>query len=77
MRSRKRVEGEAEFELGDRVRMSCGGEGVVVGVIERGEFAPCLRARNWMSIGKGVLIQSNAGEVIHYREPGIQLSRLG
>jgi hypothetical protein len=64
------------FNVGDRVAISAGGEGTVVGVIERQEFARNLEAWRWSSLSRGLIVLLDDGMFAHVREPDLDVRRL-
>jgi hypothetical protein len=65
------------FNVGDRVSMSAGATGTVVGIIEREEFARNLEAWRWKSLTRGLIVLLDDGMFAHVREPEIGVRRLG
>jgi hypothetical protein len=61
--------------LGDRVRWGRDDEGIVVGVIERDEYADPAAANRWRDLRRGVLVQTQAGDVLHIRDADTVLRR--
>ncbi|HUO71939.1 MAG TPA: hypothetical protein VMU39_14290 [Solirubrobacteraceae bacterium] len=57
------------FSVGDRVTLTSGAHGTVVGVIERREFARNLEAWRWTSLSGGLIILQDDGVFTHVREP--------
>lgn len=73
VRQTRRVSNE-EFKLGDTV--SWGNQiGVVVGIIERGEYAEPGSAHRWRPLGRGILVRTSEGEVFHFRDAAGALTR--
>ena len=64
------------FSVGDRVALSAGGQGTVVGVIDRHEYARNLEAWRWSSLTQGLIVLLDDGVFTHVREPEIDLRRL-
>jgi len=55
------------FHVGDEVHW--GRErGIVVGVIERGEYSEAQRQRRWSGLGRGVLVETADGQIVHIRD---------
>lgn len=65
------------FSVGDRVALSAGGTGTVVGVIDRKEYARNLEAWRWSSLAQGLLVLLDDGMFTHIREPDFDVQRLG
>ena len=65
------------FNLGDRVSMSAGATGTVVGIIERDEYARNLEAWRWKSLTRGLIVLLDDGMFAHVREPEVGVRRLG
>ena len=63
------------FSVGDRVELSSGGTGTVVGVIDRREFAQNLEAWRWSSTTHGLIVLLDDGVFTHVREPELDLRR--
>jgi len=55
--------------VGDRVKLSKGQRGVVVGSIDSREYTPDFPKEEWEYLGSGIIIKSDSGEVFHYAEP--------
>jgi hypothetical protein len=55
-----------EVCVGDRVRFSSDGTGVVVACIDRDEFSPGHPREQWARLGGGVLIDTSFGGLVHY-----------
>ena len=62
-------------KLGDKVRLGQDAGGVVVGVINTGEYAPGFPKSEWEYLEAGVMINFPSLGMIHYAalEPGIEL----
>ena len=58
-----------DVRLGDRVELWKGCAGVVVAVIDRGEYASDYPKVDWEYLKAGVLIDSDMAGLIHYLEP--------
>jgi preprotein translocase subunit YajC len=58
-----------QFTVGDRVTLSGGATGTVVGVIERREFAKNLEVWRWASLAKGLIVLQDDGVFTHVRAP--------
>ena len=65
------------FNVGDRVSMSAGATGTVVGIIERQEYARNLEAWRWKSLTRGLIVLLDDGMFAHVREPELDVRRLG
>jgi hypothetical protein len=65
------------FNVGDRVAISAGGTGTVVGIIERHEYARNLEAWRWSSLARGLIVLLDDGLFAHVREPDLDVRRLG
>lgn len=52
--------------LGDKVVLAGGMTGVVVAVIEAGQYAPRYKASEWEYLAKGVLVESPEAGLVHY-----------
>jgi hypothetical protein len=61
--------------LGARVVVQLLGVGIIVGIIDRGEYSPHLDARAWAELGTGVLVQLADGSLVHVREPLVGVRR--
>src|SRR5258706_11614974 len=55
-----------EARLGDRVRFSNGDEGVIVFSIDADEYAPDFPKAEWAYLGKGVMVRTVQGALVHY-----------
>ncbi|HYM30590.1 MAG TPA: hypothetical protein VEU47_04785 [Candidatus Cybelea sp.] len=56
-------------QLGDRVRLWSGVEGIVVCSIDTDEFSDEYSREHWAYLRSGVLIRSAETGLIHYLEP--------
>ena len=56
------------FNVGDRVEISSGGIGTVVGVIDRHEFARNLESWRWASLTEGLLVLLDDGAFAHVQK---------
>jgi len=65
------------FSVGDRVALATGGEGTVVGVFDRQEYARNLEAWRWSSLTHGLLVLLDDGVFTHICEPEFDVRRLG
>jgi hypothetical protein len=65
------------FNVGDRVSISAGATGTVVGIIEREEFARNLEAWRWKSLTRGLIVLLDDAMFAHVREPEVGVRRLG
>ena len=61
------------FSVGDRVLLTSGAHGTVVGVIDRHEFARNLEAWRWASLSGGLIILQDDGVFTHVREPAFDV----
>lgn len=57
------------FQIGDRVTLAWGGEGTVVGVIERDEYARDVEASRWAGQSEGIIVRMPDEFYIHVRTP--------
>lgn len=64
------------FSVGDRVAMTAGRTGTVVGVIERQEYARNLEAWRWSSLTSGLIVLLDDGAFAHVSEPERSVRRL-
>ncbi len=64
------------YSIGDRVELSTGAKGTVVGVIDRQEYARNLEAWRWSSLTQGLLVLLDDGVFTHVREPETAVQRL-
>jgi hypothetical protein len=55
-------------QLGDKVRLGDDQSGVVVAVIEAGEYASGYRASDWQYLGNGLIVSTDFGDV-RFDEP--------
>jgi hypothetical protein len=64
-----------QVRLGDRVRLGSDSGGVVVCVIDTGEYTDRCPEKNWSYLKKGVVIEFPTFGLIHYEElePDISL----
>jgi hypothetical protein len=67
--------GKAAIHVGDRVRVGKT-TGIVVGVIERGEFAPPHSPNHWIGLGRGVLIATADRDLCHVQDTTSVVHRL-
>ena len=58
-----------EIRVGDQVDHPGPATGVVVFVLERGEFAPGFPAEEWSYLESGFMVQDPDGTLIFYPEP--------
>jgi hypothetical protein len=58
-----------DVRLGDRVELWPGCIGVVVAVIDRGEYGLDYPEADWKYLKAGILINSDMAGLIHYLEP--------
>ena len=63
------------FQVGDRVTLTSGAQGTVVGIIERGEYARDLEVWRWTSLTEGVIVLLDEGVFAHVRQPQFELRR--
>ena len=63
------------FQVGDRVTLTSGAQGTVVGIIERGEYARDLEVWRWTSLTEGVIVLLDEGVFAHVRKPQFELRR--
>ncbi|MCC8447150.1 hypothetical protein [Xanthomonas translucens] len=52
--------------LGDKVGIGGGGVGIVVAVIDTGEYSSGYAADEWSYLSAGALVESPQGGLIHY-----------
>jgi hypothetical protein len=64
------------FSVGDRVALSTGGQGTVVGILDRQEYARDLEAWRWSSLTQGLVVLLDDGVFTHIREPERDVQRL-
>lgn len=57
------------YRVGDRLQLVSGETGIVVGVIERQEYARNLEAWRWASLTRGLILLLDGGAFTHIREP--------
>jgi hypothetical protein len=62
-----------EIKLGDIVQVNGNDPGVVVGVIDTGEFSKGYPAEDWAYLNKGTLILTQGAGLIHYPEPDSEI----
>lgn len=63
--------------VGDRVGLGGGMTGVVVAVLDAGEFSAGYPAEDWSYLRTGVLIESPQAGVVHYPDAWASLVLLG
>ena len=63
-----------EVKLGDRVSLGQDDQGVVVALIEKGEFGPRHHRDQWAYLKSGVLVEFPSYGLIHYESPEPDLS---
>jgi hypothetical protein len=56
-------------EVGDRVQVWDGVKGVVVCSIDDGDYTPDFSRENWAFKERGVVIQTDDGQIFYYDEP--------
>jgi hypothetical protein len=61
----------SEARLGDRVRFSNGDEGFIVFSIDTDEYAPDFPKAEWEYLGKGVMVRTVQGALVHYEDPNV------
>ena len=59
---------ENEAKLGDVVAISDAHRGVVVACIDRGEYSAEHPATQWSYLGKGIMVSTDFGGLIHYAD---------
>jgi preprotein translocase subunit YajC len=64
------------INVGDRVTLSSGATGTVVGVIDRQEFARNLEAWRWSSFTRGLIVLLDDGVFTHVGESDIDAQLL-
>jgi hypothetical protein len=60
--------------LGDKVVLTAGMTGVVVAVIEAGQYSSRYNASEWEYLAKGVLVESPEAGLVHYDNIGSDFS---
>jgi hypothetical protein len=70
---------DQEAKLGDRVRLGEDDQGIVVCVIDAGEYSEAYPEAQWGHLKKGVLIAFPKWGLIHYEEaePDLELIARG
>ena len=58
--------------VGDRIELSDGLTGVVVALIDRGEFSDDYPEREWSYLKRGILVLTDSVGLVHYVEPDIK-----
>jgi hypothetical protein len=61
-----------EARLGDKVAIDGGHRGVVVACIDRGEYSADHPAAQWSYLGRGVIIDTSFGGLVHYVDASIE-----
>ncbi|MCF7222492.1 hypothetical protein [Marilutibacter chinensis] len=59
-------ENGAAVLIGDRVDLGGGMTGVVVAVIDTGDFSAGYAAKEWSYLRAGILVESSQAGVVHY-----------
>lgn len=59
-----------EAKLGDVVLIGGKHMGVVVASIDTGEYAPEHPEEQWAYLGKGVMVNTDFGGLVHYADAG-------
>lgn len=57
-----------EARVGDIVSIDDRYRGTVVACIDRGEYADAYPAAQWSSLGKGILVDTDFGGLVHYSD---------
>jgi hypothetical protein len=57
-----------EAKVGDIVSIDDQCWGTVVACIDRGEYADAYPAAQWSSLGKGILVDTDFGGLVHYTD---------
>ena len=60
-----------ESRLGDRVRFSNGEMGIVIFSIDANEYSAEYPKEQWSYLGKGVMIKTDKGALVHYHDPNV------
>lgn len=55
-----------EARIGDVIAIDDQYRGVVVACIDRGEYTDAHPAAQWSSLGKGILVDTDFGGLVHY-----------
>ena len=63
------------FHVGDRVVLSSGEPGTIVGIIERAEYARDLETWRWASLSEGAIVLLDGGAFTHVHQPHLKLRR--
>ena len=66
------ISGE-EVRLWDRVEVWRGSLGIVVVSLDTDEFSPAFPKSSWEHLGRGVLIDTEGGGLIHYDSADLEL----
>jgi hypothetical protein len=61
-----------EAKLGDRVQFSNGEQGYVVFSIDTDEYSADFPKEKWSHLAKGVMIETDAGALVHFEDPNIE-----
>lgn len=59
--------------IGDQVELWAGNDGVVVCSLDTDEYTESYPRRDWEYLGKGVLVLSEQGGLMHYPEPNEEM----
>jgi hypothetical protein len=62
-----------KIQVGDRVILGSGGDGVVVADIGAGIFSPTFAKKDWSYLEYGIIIEFSKLGVIHFAEVDIDL----
>jgi hypothetical protein len=57
-----------EARLGDRVAISVTYRGIVVACLDRDEYTADYPREQWSYLGKGVLVNTDFGGLVHYED---------
>ena len=61
-----------EARLGDKVAIGGSHRGVVVACIDRGEYSAEHPAAQWSYLGRGVMIDTSFGGLVHYEDASLE-----
>jgi hypothetical protein len=61
-----------EARLGDHVAISGKHRGVVVACLDRNEYSPDHPREQWAYLGKGVMVNTDFGGLVHYADSTLE-----
>jgi hypothetical protein len=62
----------SDARVSDQVVIDGGHRGRIVACLDRGESAPDYAAADWNYLERGLLIETDVGGLVHYRDAGVE-----